>query len=152
MPIGIYRRKPIIQRFLAKVKKTKSCWNWTGADRGEGYGRFRDGQSHIYAHRWSYEQIPEGLTIDHLCRNRMCVNPKHLEPVTIKENVMRGVGIAAKNASKTHCKRGHEFNIENTYIRKNQSGTKRRCRTCRRIQAKQYRQKKIKNTTCIYSV
>jgi hypothetical protein len=83
--------------------------------------------------------IPEGLTIDHLCRNRGCVNPAHLEAVTNRTNLLRGDGIAALNARKTHCKRGHEFTPENTYVWR--EGT-RACRACHTAQEQARRQKK----------
>jgi hypothetical protein len=86
----------------------------------------------LLAHRASYEAfigpIPDGMTIDHLCRNRKCVNPSHLEAVPMRVNVLRGVGVTAKNAVKTHCVNGHEFNDQNTY-----SDSKgRSCRACKR--------------------
>lgn len=86
------------------------------------------------AHRVAFELIrgciPNGLVLDHLCRNRGCVNPDHLEPVTFRENIMRGVGYTAQQARKTHCRHGHEFTVENTYVWRGG----RICRTCRRIQ------------------
>jgi hypothetical protein len=89
----------------------------------------------VLAHRWAYEflraEIPEGLHIDHLCRNRACVNPWHLEPVTNRVNGLRGESVAAQHARKTHCIRGHEFTTENTYPIKNGKG--RGCRECSRI-------------------
>ena len=83
------------------------------------------------AHRVSYQlvvgEIPEGLTLDHLCRNPSCVNPDHLEPVTTKENILRGVSKIAQQARQTHCKRGHPFDEENTMIVR---GSARQCRAC----------------------
>src|SRR5690349_8969939 len=84
------------------------CWDWLGAPRGNGYGGFAwDGRKSIAAHRASWQllrgPIPSGLTLDHLCRNRRCVNPAHLEPVTMRENILRGIGPSAQCAKKTHC-------------------------------------------------
>lgn len=128
----------IEERFLTKIAKG-DCWEWLAYCDAYGYGRFtpRKGKT-VLAHRFSYEMhigaIPEGLTIDHLCRNRACVNPDHLEPVTIRENVMRGDTIMARHAAKTHCKHGHEFTPENTYIR---PGTGHRdCKTCQADRAR----------------
>lgn len=128
----------LVQRFKQKVSVNPDtgCWEWTACQINTGYGRIweggRRGKS-LLAHRVSYElfvgQIPDGLTLDHLCRVRHCVNPLHLEPVTGRENTLRGEGPAAVAARKTHCDSGHEFTPENTYIARN--GT-RKCRTCRR--------------------
>ena len=103
----------------------------------------------MYAHRWSYEyfvgSIPKDLTIDHLCRNTLCVNPKHLDPVTRKENILRGEGFAARNARKTHCIYGHEFTKLNTYLQRENGGVWRKCRKCRRnIHRKYYQKLKLK--------
>lgn len=81
-------------RFWAKVDKQSDCWVWTGAIKPNGYGTFGAGKKTCYAHRWAYEHvvgsIPDGMHIDHLCRNRACVNPAHLEPVSSAVNVNRG--------------------------------------------------------------
>lgn len=121
------------------------CWIWQG-QLAYGYGVFSNGRRGGYAaHRFSYElcvaPIPEGLQLDHLCRNPPCVNPLHLEPVTPRENTLRGTSFAAINATKTHCIRGHEFTPENTYVRPNGGG--RACRACdlrRKSEANQRRQ------------
>lgn len=110
-----------------------ACWVWTGFRERSGYGRFTCAGVRKLAHRWSYEllvgPVPEGLQLDHLCRNRSCVNPAHLEPVTGRTNILRGECDAADNARKTHCKRGHLLAGNNIYWR---SGNRRECATCRR--------------------
>lgn len=118
-------------RFLAKVEKTATCWNWIGCRRPRGYGMLNIGGKIRSAHRVAYEMyvgpIPAGREIDHLCRNTSCVKPEHLEAVTHKENVLRGVSLAAGHAKQTHCDRGHEFDEGNTLF---YDGGRRRCRKC----------------------
>lgn len=108
------------------------CWVWQGSLNPKGYGSCRLGKRTALAHRASYMvfvgPIPDGLTIDHLCRNRSCINPAHLEAVTHRENLLRGHTVTAANAAKTHCVHGHEFTPENTYLGPTGS---RACRVCR---------------------
>lgn len=109
------------------------CWQWCGGVTPEGYGMYwREGRN-WHVHRAHYERvhgpIPEGLTIDHLCRNPRCCNPAHLEAVTLRENLLRGNGAAARNARKTHCIRGHPLTGDNLYV---DPRGKRECRICRR--------------------
>jgi hypothetical protein len=120
-------------RFWAKVDKSGDCWTWTALIHTAGYGSFRPHNQGpvLYAHRYAYElevaQIPEGMVLDHLCRNRRCVNPAHLEPVTHRENILRGTGASARNVDKTHCPKGHPYTDDNTYRAK---GHGRECRAC----------------------
>lgn len=140
-------RTPTPARFFAKVRKVGHCWEWQAARDKDGYGMIRhdDGTGYKFwkVHRVSYEffvgKIPEGLTIDHLCRNHPCVNPLHLEAVTGRENTMRGISFAAINARKTHCSRGHEYSPENTRIR---SDGARDCWICYRAYHAEWNRKK----------
>ena len=109
------------------------CWLWSGSGTINGYGQITIGKHKQMAHRLSYEAfvgpVPSGLVLDHICRQRWCVNPEHLEPVTQRVNTLRGKTLPAVNAAKTHCKRGHEFTPENLYA--SISG-KRICKACKR--------------------
>jgi len=108
------------------------CWLWTASVNSGGYGTFWAGSRAECAHRFSYElhvgPIPPGLSLDHLCRVRLCVNPAHLEPVTPQVNNLRGTGFAATRSKQTHCKRGHVFDAQNTYIKTDGC---RNCLTCK---------------------
>ena len=120
-----------MQRFMAKVIKLPSgCWTWRGPLNRCGYGKFTVQRVTVAAHRFAYHElvgkIPENLTIDHLCRNRACVNPKHMEPVPLRENLLRGDTFQAANFKKTHCVNGHEFTDSNTLI----VNGWRQCREC----------------------
>jgi hypothetical protein len=104
-------------KLVQNYSRSGQCWQWQGLKTENGYGSFSLRHKNYAAHRISYTAligvIPDGLTLDHLCRNRSCVNPFHLEPVTIGENVRRG-NAGIHNSLKTHCKHGHEFISENT--------------------------------------
>jgi hypothetical protein len=123
------RRVEARERFFAKVDKTASCWNWTGALSTQGYGRFAPlGSRAVQAHRFSYEMakgpIPPGLHLDHLCRNTACVNPDHLEAVTPRENIIRA-GLVAMRV----CRSGrHQLSAEKITA----NGPAVTCLLCRR--------------------
>lgn len=119
------------------------CWIYTGARSRYGYGKVwvgskADGTNrmvsvHIVVWENTHGRVPEGMELDHLCRQPPCHNPDHLEPVTHRENLLRGEGIAAKHAATTHCTQGHEYTPENTYWRRRANGGRsRRCRACTR--------------------
>lgn len=132
---------PFVPTFLRLCLKTRfmpnGCIEFTGARVGGGYGTIMHNGRNMVVHRAAYMlmvgPIPEGLTLDHLCRNRICVNPHHLEPVTVKENVLRGVGITAKNSAKDQCVNGHPFSGSNLKVHARDGGRRRVCRMCLRI-------------------
>jgi hypothetical protein len=126
---------PDYLRFWTKVKIVAECWEWQGFVDPNGYGQFypthtKNELAHIYAYKFVYDIVPEGLVIDHLCRNRKCVNPFHLEAVTQRVNTLRGIGPSALNAVKTHCPQGHPYDEANTWV--NPKKNERICRECSR--------------------
>lgn len=136
---GVTQIAPAMDRFMAHVHKTDGCWLWTGPRNQQGYGSFGVGRnSKQNAHRWLWEQMhgkaSSKLHLDHLCRNRICVRPDHMELVTHAENLHRG-HYANHNSVKTECKRGHPYDEANTYRTK----MGRDCRACRRERARSAR-------------
>ena len=136
----VFRRTVV--RFLSRVANedrghSTPCWIWQHATGSNGYGRFQIGwpgwpeYRESIAHRASYKlfvgKIPDDMTVDHVCRNRSCVNPEHLRLLSQKDNVLAGNTFASKNKAKTHCPSGHEYTTENTYLYRGS----RNCVTCR---------------------
>lgn len=140
MPRGAQPR-PIVERLWEKVDKDGPvpadrpelgpCWVWTAGSKVNGYGRIWDGRmrmAHVVAWELAGGAIPGGQELDHLCRNPLCVNPAHLEPVTRRVNILRGEAAAHHpNRRKTQCRRGHAFDATNTYVA---ASGYRRCRAC----------------------
>ncbi len=128
---------------LCMPEPNTGCWLWGGPSNGHGYGSFFYKGRLTGAHRYSHETfigpIPNGYDVDHLCRVRCCVNPAHLEAVTRRENILRGVSKVAQRASQTHCKNGHPFSLDNTSITRRGS---RVCKTCRAAYARKNRPNK----------
>lgn len=127
------RREPVIDRVMRRLTlDANDCWIFHGSLTTKGYGHIKVGRSMRPTHRVTYEffvgPIPDGLVLDHLCRVRDCCNPDHLEPVTNRENYLRGV----RRSRTTHCPYGHPYDEANTYVHINREGQRRRaCRTCR---------------------
>lgn len=130
--------QPTEKKYWLKVKKSNTCWFWLGNKNTKGYGMFWSNGKNYVAHRYSYERekgpIPKNLVLDHLCRVHDCVNPNHLEIVTPKENVLRGIGLCAINSRKTKCNRGHE--LEEINLIRTKKG--RECLACKRMRQLKY--------------
>lgn len=131
IPIGVRLNR------LALIGSPSECWPWTGGKNHKGYGQLMISGKNKMAHRASYElwlaPIPHGLELDHLCRNRACINPAHLEPVTHEENIKRGIGGAHLRA-RTHCPQGHEYDAKNTYFSPSRA-VNRQCNICRKVRS-----------------
>jgi len=135
-------RKPI--KKISELIRSKSdfCIEWPGHITEKGYARVHIGSKSYLVHRLAYEQvygsIPEGMVLDHLCRNTKCINPNHLEAVTTQENIARGED-GKKNREKTHCPEGHAYSLENTSLK----GNRRACKTCARDYMRKKRWQKM---------
>lgn len=143
---GRFNASSLEERFAAKVTvgHDGGCWEWNGTKDKNGYGTLHIrgaeqvhwGTAALRMHRYTYitfrGPIPPHLQPDHLCRNTSCVNPWHIELVTPRENVLRNNSPIARQARQTHCKRGHEFTPENTYVYRRM----RTCRACDRLRAR----------------
>jgi len=136
-----------MDKFFSIIKKTKNCWTWVGP-KMNGYGFYRDKNQRLYAHRVSYfyyiGELDKSLVVDHICNNRECVNPKHLQQITSVENTMRGNGPAAINKRKKNCQKGHPLSGKNLLIAGKRKG--RVCRICKRQREKDsyWREKNIR--------
>ena len=132
-----------IKRVLSRITvNNQGCWEWKSPLHDGGYATMSVDDKSQYIHRLIYEyyhgQIQSDLQIDHLCRNRKCVNPIHLELVTQKENIMRGKGVGVLNSLKTQCPKGHPYTKENLIMYKDGS---KKCRICHNERQKQYQRK-----------
>lgn len=128
-----------MDRLWSKAEATPNgCWNWTSCLDRHGYGSVRYQGATRLAHRVAYVvthgEIPKGLTIDHICRNRQCINPAHLEVASNTENMLRGMSPAARCARSQICVAGHPFSVENTYVHNG----KRWCRKCAAARSRAY--------------
>lgn len=143
------RFQEIITRVLEEVRSMPTpCWLWTGSDSGNGYGRVSIGGKTRAVHIVVYEHhkgpVPEGMVLDHECRNRECCNPDHLTPRTVLDNTLRGIGPTARNAAKTHCKRGHALKGDNLMLRERGGRIHRECRACKKIRSIPWRKRLCK--------
>ena len=135
---GWVRKRSIAHRLaLTCIAVDSGCWIWLGSRKPAGYGQIGGGGQRHYAHRVAYEltigPVPTGLHLDHLCRNRACVNPVHLEAGPKKVNDLRAEGFCGVNARKTECPAGHVYNAANTLVTRK---SHRLCRTCNRNRAR----------------
>ena len=142
-----YMISNVLENFWSKVNKTDSCWNWTACKNKDNYGQFwlegKPYKVHRIVYEMYYGKIPSGLVLDHLCRNKRCCNPEHLEAVTNKENITRGLAGKTINRynphkDKTHCSKGHPYSGDNLLFNKN----KRVCRICKRTSQIKWRLEK----------
>jgi len=145
------KKQPLIDNLLSHKCIVNSCWEHKNNSNGDGYVAIEHLGQRKLVHRVAYEHfigpIPEGLEIDHLCRNRRCFNPQHLEAVTKKENVMRGIGACALHARKTQCKQGHPYDDSNTLRRAN---GQRWCKICNKQYQKNWiRKRRIKQMEAV---
>lgn len=132
---GRFISRPIEERFFERVQEPfdvqNDCWMWTGSKTGNGYGQvWLNTKEKEAAHRVAYKMfvgpIPEGFHVDHLCRNRLCVRPDHLEPLSAHLN------IGQWHRARTHCRKGHPYDRENTRYRLREDRIYRQCRICDR--------------------
>lgn len=139
-----YERLPFWGRVDSSGGDSK-CWEWLGAVQSAGYGATSKGLAHRIAYELRVGPIPKGLTIDHLCKNKLCCNPKHMEAVTLAENLRRAVetrnhhrGGNLVYAARTHCKWGHEFTDENTRM----NGNVRVCKACAKRRSTEFKNRR----------
>lgn len=136
-------RETLADRLARNSVRKGSCMVWASTINSNGYGTINVKSKTKRVHRVAYElargPIPDGLSLDHLCRNRACINPDHMEPVTRQVNSLRGVGPSAVNAKKTHCINGHELTGDNVRTYLGQYGKpNRRCQACAREYRRRY--------------
>lgn len=134
------------ERFWSKVDRSGECWEWTAFRNPKGYGVFNFRGATPHAHRVAYilthGSVPPGLVIDHLCRNRGCCNPVHLEAVTVEENTRRGEA-GTFWSDRTHCPKGHPYDAANTGVQRRRGVVVGRfCKTCQRAAVRRYQERK----------